>query len=346
MIGLSDTAVLTSVHPPESKCTASFPGRVHTPCPTETAASRWRHNSWKDTRDRIYESLQRTYQSANRLAAFESCGDRLYVLQHKQDPERVVLAGSGCHDRFCLPCANARSRLIAQRVLCRLGGQRARFLTLTLKTGNEPLVESLDRLYAGFAALRRTRAWKEHVDGGVAFLEVKWMPAGLRWHPHLHCLLQGRFFPHPLIKAEWLRITGDSDIVDIRPVACERQAASYVTKYASKPFNTTFTHEPDLLDEAILAFRGRRLALTFGTWRGYRLTTPLEETEWICLGSLDSFLADAGAGDRLKARLLPLLPREVVAAYMMPARSPPGWSVEPVAPEAFQPTLFACDWFR
>lgn len=311
-----------------------------------TAASRWRHGSWADARTAIYRSLLRTHQAINRIAAYEDCGRTVYVLQHKTEIDRVCLAGSGCHDRFCLPCANARSRLIARRVLARLDGQPSRFLTLTLRTGGEPLTQSLDKLYDSFAALRRTPAWLSHVDGGVAFLEVKWMPQSLRWHPHLHCLIQGRYFPHALIKSQWLRITRDSDVVDIRPVKSTRLAARYVTKYASKPFNATFTSEPDLLDEAILSLAGRRLALTFGSWRGYRLTTPDDDSGWESLGTLDDVLALALRGDANMMGLLERLPPSVIGEYLAEARAPPTRGVTPASPPTPQLTLFPAGWSR
>jgi hypothetical protein len=49
----------------------------------------------------------------------------------------------------------------------------------------------------------------------------------------------------------------------------------YVTKYASKPLNTSFANSPALLDEALRALKGRRLCLTFGSWYG----TPLTDAE-------------------------------------------------------------------
>lgn len=312
-----------SVHPPESNPPASSACWNRVSCSMSTPASRWRHGSWSDTRTLVFRALHRTMQPITRIVAFEDCGSTVFVLRDLKDPDHVCLAGSGCHDRFCLPCANSRSRLIARRVLAKLGGQRSRFLTLTLRTGNEPLADSLDELYRSFAALRRSPDWLRCVDGGVAFLEIKWSPQGRRWHPHLHCLIQGRYFPHAIIKARWLKITRGSSVVDIRDVKSDVGAARYVTKYASKPFNSTFTHETDLLDEAVLALRGRRLALTFGTWRGYRLTLLDDTSGWQSLGTLDDVLARARRGDSDAADALECLPPLLLEDYLGQARSPP-----------------------
>lgn len=311
-----------------------------------TPASRWRHSGWKDDRDRVFRSLQRTGQTDARIDEFATCGDRVYVLQHKTDPARYHLAGSGCHDRFCLPCAQARSRTIARRVLAKIQGSESRFLTLTLRTGSEPLTVSLDRLYTAFAVLRRTHLWRSRVSGGVALVELKWFPDTERWHPHLHVLIQGLYVPQPDLKALWLRITRDSSIVDIRLVRNDRHASRYITKYASKPFNSSFLHDEDRLDEALLALKGRRLAMTFGHWRGYRLTDPPDDREWHVLGTIAQVYFSAQDGDSSCKAALSAIDPAVLDELLPHLRAPPPAPANVKFTHDAVNTLFPLDWHR
>jgi hypothetical protein len=151
------------------------------------------------------------------------------------------------------------------------------FITLTLCGANQSLAEKIDRLYKHFKALRNHPTWAENVKGGVAFLEVKWSDKAQRWHPHLHILAQARYIEKGDLTRAWFSISKDSYIIDIQRVREKAKVANYVTKYASKPLNTSFSNTPELLDEAVLALKGRRLAFAFGSWFGHALN--LEEDD-------------------------------------------------------------------
>lgn len=287
---------LAPVHPPETNpepyCIA--PGGDSLPTPT--LATAFRHSGWARTRTNVYEALQRTSQSWARRQAFASCGMFAYVYQSLDDPHHFRLGGSSCHDRYCLPCARDRSQILAENVLKVLDGQPARFITLTLRHADTPLRDQLDRLYRCFAKLRTRAAWRNAVIGGAAFLECKWIEATRQWHPHLHVVTHGKYFPREALKAEWFHVTGDSYVTDIRFIKEERQVAGYVTKYVSKPFDSTFINRPDQLDEHVHGMHRRRLCLTFGTWRGVQLTATPEPGAWVSLGSLESLCDQALQG--------------------------------------------------
>jgi hypothetical protein len=155
----------------------------------------------------------------------------------------------------------------------------------------------LDRLYAAFAAFKRTKLWKRNVTGGVAFLEIKRTAMGEHWHPHFHVLVEGNYIEKKALQDEWLRVTGDSFCVDIRLPGDTTTVAREVTKYASKPMSTTFVHSPEHLDEAILALKGRRLCSTFGGWRSVLLVKTVDETAWENLGPLSTYITRAAWGD-------------------------------------------------
>lgn len=197
-----------------------------------------------------------------------------------------------------------------------MDGKPTTFITLTLSGKGEPLTELIDRLYKHFRALRQHPVWSGAVQGGAAFLEVKYSDKARRWHPHLHIICHAKFVQQSELSLAWRSITKDSFIVDIRRVKDVGHAAKYVTKYASKPLNTSFAMSPILLDEAVVALKGRRLCLCFGTWYG----TPLdlaEDTEfaddlidlagWHNVGSLEETLELARQGETASvARLLKL----------------------------------------
>lgn len=294
------------------------------------AAVAFRHSGWEATRRRIFDAFFRTAQPTNRKSQFQYCGSCAYILRNVEDPDVYRIAGSCCHDRFCLPCAKERSHAISLNVLEHLSKRRARFLTLTIKSTDEPLTDLLDKLYTGFQKLRQTKLWRASVTGGVAFLEINWSPERNRWHPHLHILIEGKYIPQPKLKALWYHITGDSYVVDIRLVLNADQAAKYITKYASKPFNNTFLTRPDRLDEAIVALKGRKLLLTFGTWRGVTLLHTPSDGAWQNVGSLQTYIENAAAGDKHARSVLNSLttqPLEPIYARAPPL--PPTGSAKP-----------------
>ena len=296
----------TLVHPPEtnvqSHLTPSVAGVVgHAdfgldPLQSGNRSINFRHSGWARDRRRVYDALRRTNQTGNRLHDFTECGKHAYVFRSVDDPDLYALGGSTCHDRFCLPCARERSRVIATNVKDKLESKRARFLTLTLRSTTESLADLLAKLSSDFAALRRSKLWRARVTGGVAFIEVKWMDATHRWHVHLHSLVQGRYLPNKELSATWLKITGTSHVIDIRIASDNAHVTHYITKYASKPLDHTVVVEPDKLDEAVVALKGKRLCMTFGSWRGYKLTDPPESGTWVQLGTLDEILQRASDG--------------------------------------------------
>lgn len=258
----------------------------------------FRHSGWAGHRRLVYDALLRTAQSVGRICGFADCGCGSYVLKSTEDPPRYRVAGSSCHDRFCNPCATERARVIAQNVIDRLAGVRVRFITFTLRHSTEGLAELTDRLYTSFRSMQRTKLWRKHVKGGVGFLEVHFSERSESWHPHLHVLVEGTFIEKTALQRTWFDITGDSHIVDIRLPGGASNVARYVTKYASKPLNTSFIHDRHLLDEAIRALKGRRLCTTFGGWRGVLLVDKPDEDAWVNLGPLTDWIRKAAKGDQ------------------------------------------------
>jgi hypothetical protein len=239
-----------------------------------------RHSGWAPTRARIYAALERSDAPIRRLESYRSCGDRVWLLQHREDPTRLKITADTCKSRWCVPCQRDRSFRIRANLKAHLPPHPIRFLTLTIRSHNEPLAELLRRLYGGFRRLRNRSFWRDRVAGGIAFLEVKIGKNSGNWHPHLHVLLQGRYLPHELVRKHWLAVTGDSHVVDIRLVRSRDDVNRYVTKYTTKTTAPSIAHDDHRLDEAIQALRGKRTVIPFGTWAAWGLLRRNDASEW------------------------------------------------------------------
>lgn len=294
----------------------NFQEESHEPLIDESSqASRFRHAGWQEIRRRVWASLQRTSQSSARRVAFGSCGSFSYLEQNNSNATEFRLRCNHCHDRLCTPCATARSARISRILLGLLpaGSNAVSFITLTLCGKDEPLSPLIDRLYKHFRALRLHPLWAEAVEAGAAFLEIKWSDKAQRWHPHLHIICVARYIDQAALSSVWRGITKDSFIVDISRVRDPQKTGQYVTKYASKPLNSSFSNTPRLLDEALLSLKGRRMCLTFGDWYGTPLTDAEDDEleqddnrQWHFFTPLDALLDKANSGDRDSIRTLQL----------------------------------------
>lgn len=240
-------------------------------------------------RDVTYAGLCRTlalnqYQKAKRLYAKvdeltgKSYSDRLDQCRsgawfvYNTETREVRVRSSHCHLRFCPMCNKAKRALIQENLLPVLeSAPNLRFMTLTLKHSYNDLGAQIDALLESWARLRRHKEFRRMVRGGVFFVQITRNKEAEQWHPHLHILLTGVYFPHATLKNLWFTASKGSSIVDIRKAIDREKSCEYVARYA--------TQCADLLplsdDEGvslIRSVRGRKLAGTFGSFRGVRLT--------------------------------------------------------------------------
>lgn len=273
----------------ESSCDSGVPSLEH--------SQDFRHSGWRRTRDRVDAALKRTGAPIARICAFQSCGAYAWVMRSTTDPKQFRMSTNRCHDRFCTPCAAERAKTVQAAITERMGSDRYRLVTLTLKHTPESLAARLTELSDCFGKLRRVKFWTKAVAGGLAVTEIKVNTDTGCWHVHLHLLVHGKYLDQKTLKEHWHRITGDSYIVDVRAVAMNGAGADYVAKYATKAFDHTVTTKDEWLDEAIRALRGRRLITTFGDWRGFSLTVEEPSGEgWEMVADFDRVLALAHNG--------------------------------------------------
>lgn len=166
---------------------------------------------------------------------------------------------------------------------------RPYLITLTVKNGDDlvdrqaHLTRSLKRLMhhrRDFNAGTRGAPWTElcKAQGGVYTLELT--NKGKGWHPHCHMIVLAASQPSQSdLSAEWHRITGDSMIVDVRPI----------TGHPSEGFMEVFKYAVKFSDlslednwHAAQVLKGKRLLNSFGLFRGVDipdslLDEPLDE---------------------------------------------------------------------
>lgn len=267
----------------------------------------FRHSGWARARSRTLSALNRIDDGSERAQRFEACGSHAWVYQAADDPGRICIKADYCHDRFCVPCQNARNLRLRGELTRHLQGRTTRFVTLTIATPGMPLTKAIDKLLVSFRRLRSSKLWKAHVTGGVAVLEVKRSSRSPRWHPHLHILCEGSYISQQALSHVWRAITRSSFIVHVRFVGDAEKAIAYVTGYVTKPVDGPVYNDHDLLDEAITAMKARRTLISFGTWYGVDFFRHRDTTEWLAVISLNRLIDEAISGGTWAAKLLSLL---------------------------------------
>lgn len=257
----------------------------------------FRHSGWEGRRTAIAGWIRAVQGDGGRLRRFCQCGAGC-IVQRSPSENRIRLAAFYCHDRFCVPCMNARARLIARRLAELCKGKTVRFVTLTLRQDGRSLSARIDRLRKAFRRLKASDRWKENVKGGAEFLEVKWSSNDLGWHPHLHLIVEGCFYDHADLSADWFEATGDSTVVDIQSIDNESHLRHYVTKYVTKGVDASVSVHDQRFLECMSALRGRRLCGLFGSWRGANLASECDGPgDWTYVDALDNVILAAKRGE-------------------------------------------------
>lgn len=211
-----------------------------------------------------------------RIASRLSACCRWPSLHEVPSSGQLIHSPGRCNSRLCPLCGPIRARQLGETVRGHVGRlDRPRLITLTLTSAAAPLADQLARLRDHFRELRRSKAWREHVTGGITVTEITYNPRTDQWHPHLHVVCDGAYWPQGDLSTLWYAITGDSKVVDIRACHDKRQVARYVAKYLSK--TNAAPNAPDRrITEWAVSIGGLRLAQTFGTMHGAR-TAPTRE---------------------------------------------------------------------
>lgn len=209
----------------------------------------------------------------------KTCGDYL-AFRHYTALDLVRLhAASLCRKHLLCPmCAIRRGAKSLAAYLQRWEAiklqnpnLKAYLVTLTVKDG-EDLLERFNHLHKGQRELwmRKHRGRGSSLDGVAAAVwsyELKTGKNSGLHHPHLHMIALSESMPdQSALSAEWHNITGDSFIVDVRPISQEDPVSGFIEvfKYAVKFSDQT----PEEIVHAWETLGGRRLLGSAGLFRG------------------------------------------------------------------------------
>jgi hypothetical protein len=216
----------------------------------------------------------------------QSCGDYL-VFRHYYTVDQVKLHGASlCMKHLLCPlCAIRRGAKALKAYLDRWEclhttkpSLKPFLVTLTVKDG-----EDLGERFAHLHKAQR-ELWKQKqrgrgssldgVAGAVWSYEVKRGEGSGLWHPHLHMIALAENIPDQVqLSAEWKNITGDSHVVDVRPISQEDPVSGFIEvfKYAVK-----FSEQsPADTFHAWETLAGKRLIASSGCFRGVEVPEGL-----------------------------------------------------------------------
>jgi hypothetical protein len=216
----------------------------------------------------------------------QGCGDYL-VFRHYFTVDRVRLHGASlCKKHLLCPlCAIRRGAKSLKAYLDRFEIIQAEnphllpfLVTLTVKDGDD-LEERFKHLYKGqrelwMRKLRGRGSVLDSVQGAVWSYEIKRGSGSGKWHPHLHMIALAESIPdQQQLASEWHNITGDSFIVDVRPISQDDPASGFVEvfKYAVKFSDQT----PADTVHAWVTLAGKRLLGSSGCFRGVEVPEGL-----------------------------------------------------------------------
>lgn len=240
-------------------------------------------------------------QAAARLG---SCGNWLHFREYYTVDKVRLHAAQFCKQHLICPlCAIRRGAKTVAAYLSRWQvihdaspHLKLHLVTFTVKNGPDlaerqaHLVRSLKRLLDRrryFNAGIRGAPWTElcKVEGGVYAQEVTNIGNG--WHPHAHMLAACTSAPDAAaLAAEWQAITGDSFVVDVRPIAGDPvdgflEVFKYAVKFADLDHADNW--------HAAQVLKGKRLLASFGCFWGVKVPPELTDEPLDGLPFVDRF---------------------------------------------------------
>lgn len=233
--------------------------------PTSTAR---RPHGWEqayNTRSRLLDRLSQTDDPhiLSRTVQIERCSRYPSIRQGAGG--QPILCRDRCKDRACPICAMARARRVATSIKHAISGMDAiRHLTLTMRHCDDPLATQIKTLISSYRRLRQTAGWRGHVDGAIACIQITRNAETGQWHPHIHALLAGDYYPAELIKTGWSKATGGSGVKWITPLHDREKGPRYIARYVASPNDMT-DWPLDAVEEYMHAMRGVRTLITSGS---------------------------------------------------------------------------------
>lgn len=256
------------------------------PLPRQSPAQRWTHRPWWKSRLRLLDALHAHGGAhlANRVNRLARCASAPIAVATPSG--EVAIRTIRCRDRLCPLCSRRRAQEAAEQVGHYVAAMDApRFLTLTAPAVDAPLGEQVRQLKAALKSMRRRKGWKSRVTRGVQAWQVTFNASTGRWHPHVHLVIDGLYYPQAEAREAWrdalnasttLWRLGPDDplVVDIRLASGRRQVGAYIARYVAKPDGLD-TWPPERIAEYAEAMHGVRALQPFGA----RVTKPLDPAD-------------------------------------------------------------------
>jgi diadenosine tetraphosphate (Ap4A) HIT family hydrolase len=202
----------------------------------------------------------------------QRCYSRVAVLTCGRHIAQVI-PNFTCEFRLCPDCSRRRSRKLQSKYLPMMRAFMLHnrvtpvHLVLTQTHKKETRKQSIKRLKDAFAKLQRRAFWKENFKGGTWSLELTKDKNGFH-HAHLHIIgFRRKFFDIELLRGEWLAVTGDSHVLNLKPILDIASGLREVVKYVSKPLDIRRFGAEDLRE--FLGLKKMRMFGTFGEFRDF-----------------------------------------------------------------------------
>jgi len=261
-----------------------------------------------------------SHASIKTAAGLATCGNYLHFREYFTVGKVRLHSASFCRQHLVCPlCAIRRGAkalgayLIRWQVLQQdRPDLRPYLLTLTVKNGDD-----LEERQAHLSkSLRKLLTHRRHFNGGIprapwtelckaegAVYTLELTNKGKGWHPHCHMIVLATSQPsQTALSAEWHKITGDSMVVDCRPILGDPvEGFMEVFKYAVKFSDLTLAdnwHAAQIL-------KGKRLLNSLGLFRGVDIPESMLDEPLDGLPYLDRFyryLGDEYRLDELRTR--------------------------------------------
>lgn len=246
--------------------------------PAQTALQKCLHAPHRRQRTAIVAALTNTnYPDMNRIGARLADCCTTALIRHSANASSTRPWLPRCGSRLCPFCGRSRSARIAEQLQAHIETMKApRHITLTFRSRTEDLGVQLNMLRAAFSKLRRHKEWAKRVTGGLYTIEITRNAQTGLWHPHLHVVVDGEYFPQPLLAKLWSQHMPGGEHVWITKVDASRNAAWELAKYVGKPPDAEHWTALAILHFA-MATQGTRMLQTFGNLHGVKLPEPDEK---------------------------------------------------------------------
>ena len=263
-------------------------------------------------------SKRRKFDPERTAHRIDLCQTSHLVFRHSRE---FLIMPVPCLSPFCPSCSRRRALQrvdqIREQITPRKRKLDLRWITLTIR--NTPLGtlnDTLDALLDAWKTLRRDDSyrnqtpWSSRVKGYLWTLEVTFNNRARSWHPHIHILFDGKFYPNEELSAAWnarlqrrglegRAIVGKAYFMDDRghkhflsggPETTEKAITACleeVSKYTLAPVESRGT-PAEAIAELAGALYGRVLRGSVGT---LALHKPLKVKKfWIKAGSMSQIL--------------------------------------------------------